>query len=393
MNTLKSPRITLAIIVPLLLSMEAGAITSINAVGPVAGRKPTVPTGLDTITSGPFTLGQSHSVTLSATEYDRDPTSLETRWCSTTTVADATCTPVVTHVASLTPNSATGVVGATISILTPAGLTQGSTYYLVTRAVTNRGYPESTKAGDWSAPVARVINGQAPTAADLVINGELKSNRVLSLAFAYDDVDGDVAGSHLYQWYRSDSATGEPSTLITGATSHQYKAASADVGKYLIAQVIPKSATGNPDTGSAISKVVSDAIAFGGCAYPQSLTVGDRTFACPITTTKATEMGVAYSGTVSHYGGTYARMNWSEAVAFCSGLGGGNRLPTKDELLALYTAHPNNLLSTDLSWPTGGYGYWSSTPTDSGTHYRVDLYYGNSGSGTDVFSYYASCVR
>lgn len=82
--------------------------------------------------------------------------------------------------------------------------------------------------------------------------------------------------------------------------------------------------------------------------------------------------------------------NWFAADSYCTSQ--GLRLPTKDELVALYNAYQNDSIASVCGWPTGNY-YWSSTQNGSGSHYSVYL---NNGG---VYVYYDSnyghvtCVR
>ena len=71
-------------------------------------------------------------------------------------------------------------------------------------------------------------------------------------------------------------------------------------------------------------------------------------------------------------------MNWESAKSYCQGLalaGGGWRLPSKDELLALYATKA----SGTASFPGMNYGrYWSSSAVSgsSGNAWYVNFYYG-----------------
>lgn len=85
-------------------------------------------------------------------------------------------------------------------------------------------------------------------------------------------------------------------------------------------------------------------------------------------------------------------MDWSTASSYCAGLGNGYTLPTKDQLVALYNAYPNNQMNTTWGWPTD-YGYWSSTQYGSGYHYYVSLYNGNVHYSYDSIGKYVACVR
>ena len=71
----------------------------------------------------------------------------------------------------------------------------------------------------------------------------------------YTDADGDVAGTHLYQWYLADDASGANRTAIAGATAITYTVKGADQGRHVVFEVTPVSATGRPAQGTPVSGV------------------------------------------------------------------------------------------------------------------------------------------
>jgi len=83
--------------------------------------------------------------------------------------------------------------------------------------------------------------------------------------------------------------------------------------------------------------------------------------------------------------------NWSEANSYCTNtaINGQNgwRLPTKDELSALY----NSGAMKDQGWTLNN--TWSSTPAGSGGHYFVGLLHGYVSSLYDALENYVTCVR
>jgi hypothetical protein len=82
---------------------------------------------------------------------------------------------------------------------------------------------------------------------------------------------------------------------------------------------------------------------------------------------------------------------WAEANAYCTNTAingqAGWRLPTKEELSALYNSGSMNDQGGTLAYT------WSSTPDGSGKHYRVNLYSGYDGSFSDTDSVFVTCVR
>jgi hypothetical protein len=82
--------------------------------------------------------------------------------------------------------------------------------------------------------------------------------------------------------------------------------------------------------------------------------------------------------------------SFDQATALCSGAINGKtgwRLPTKDELLALYASGAMN----DMGWAL--HNTWSSTTRSSGTYYVVNLISGGVGSDNDKDIQYVTCVR
>jgi tetratricopeptide (TPR) repeat protein len=103
----------------------------------------------------------------------------------------------------------------------------------------------------------------------------------------------------------------------------------------------------------------------------------------------------AQKGYVSQGGLTWMPVTfyktWSEANSYCANttIRGqtGWRLPTKDELSALYASGAMN----GQGWALNG--TWSSTPDSTGNHYFVFLNGGGVDSGIDMGNGYVTCVR
>jgi len=94
----------------------------------------------------------------------------------------------------------------------------------------------------------------APAASDVTIAGVPKYNETLTGMYQYSDANGDLEGyvdsignissTSLYQWYRSEDASGTGKTAISGATNANYTVTSDDAGKYLSFEVTPQAITG-----------------------------------------------------------------------------------------------------------------------------------------------------
>ena len=82
--------------------------------------------------------------------------------------------------------------------------------------------------------------------------------------------------------------------------------------------------------------------------------------------------------------------NYSQATTLCAGTINGQtgwRLPTKDELSALYNSGAMKGQGWTLSIT------WSSTPDSAGDHYYVSLDSGSVYGNIDTNKNYVSCVR
>lgn len=88
---------------------------------------------------------------------------------------------------------------------------------------------------------------------------------------------------------------------------------------------------------------------------------------------------------------------WEDANAYCTRQ--GQRLPTGDELEALYARYPDNKIHTELGWPSD-IRVWSSSGR-AGLHDMISLSSGivhnNGGTtyndGDEAIDVYVTCVR
>jgi methionine-rich copper-binding protein CopC len=83
-----------------------------------------------------------------------------------------------------------------------------------------------------------------PQVSALHVNGQLKLDEVLEIMPEYQDVEGDLADTYAYQWYRGKNQDGSDKAIINGAASKQYTVQAEDVGQYVFVAVTPSAQTG-----------------------------------------------------------------------------------------------------------------------------------------------------
>lgn len=136
-----------------------------------------------------------------------------------------------TIAAGSTSYSATGLENGTLYYFRLRGIGDGVTYDNSAYATDN----ESTAAN--AAPYFDSISGTAPS-------GTAQEGQTLTApSVTYHDADGDLAGTHLYQWEVSDNGTSGWSD-ISSATASTFVIQAAQVGKYLRVGITPVALTG-----------------------------------------------------------------------------------------------------------------------------------------------------
>jgi len=100
----------------------------------------------------------------------------------------------------------------------------------------------------------------APIANNVVINGTFKELETLTASYDYSDINNDLEGSSILQWYRADDSNGTNEESITGATQLTYTLAAADRNKYIRFSVTPVAATGEPASGEIVFSNYTDKI-------------------------------------------------------------------------------------------------------------------------------------
>jgi hypothetical protein len=220
----------------------------------------------------------------------------------------------------------TAIEGATAVTYTIAGADQGQYLVFEVTPVSARGEVGTAAMAVTSAPVATVLTN-APVARDVAIAGATTAGTTLTGSFTYEDADGDQAGAHQYRWYRASDAGGANRSPIAGQNTATYTITAADQGQYLVFEVVPKSLSGAPDTGTAVSTVTAASVT--GAAAPEARNVQ---------VTGATTVGSALAGSFTYFDadsdpeGTHT-YQWYRA----SDAGGANRVPIGGATAATYT--------------------------------------------------------
>ncbi len=89
----------------------------------------------------------------------------------------------------------------------------------------------------------KAVLNEAPKVNSLTIIGNRVLSQTLLASFIYSDLENDSEGTHDYQWYISDAATG-PDVLISGAVNKAFEITRQYLGKYISFRVTPKALTG-----------------------------------------------------------------------------------------------------------------------------------------------------
>ncbi len=214
------------------------------------------------------------------------------------------------------------------------------------------------------SPLTGAVNGRAPVA-KATISGTAVVGNMLTANSGFSDPDVDTEDGTTYSWDIG------PLNLGTSATLAVPPLAGANT---ITLSVTPKTnmAITDPAVGTVSTKEV---------VVPPDL----GKFIKPDNTLRT----------------------WSQADAYCTDLGTGARLPTRDELMNLFLSatsstadqQANSEMCTVHNWPLGdqcdgsNFYYWSSTSNDAGSHYNVDLQNGSPGSYIGNGTVHVACVR
>ncbi len=103
--------------------------------------------------------------------------------------------------------------------------------------------------------VTQVVNAP-PQAASVHFTGVKMLGVTLTGHYTYEDADGDIEGTSVYQWYRSNNASGAGKVAISGATLITYSLQLDDIGYYISFEVTPKASTGSIEGTAVMSSYV-----------------------------------------------------------------------------------------------------------------------------------------
>ncbi|MUV12649.1 hypothetical protein [Noviluteimonas gilva] len=164
------------------------------------------------------------------------------------------------------PVAVPGETGRTYTIRPEDVGTNRRVWFSVEKAATLTGVPNerlrpTSPAGQWQATRQGLIEGHAPTMTTPLINGTVAVGQTLTaVPQGFDDPDGDAQGTHLYAWFQVDNVAGDNPVAIGSATSDTYVVRNVDQAKFLMVRITPVSATGTPNTGTAVTRVTSIAV-------------------------------------------------------------------------------------------------------------------------------------
>lgn len=126
--------------------------------------------------------------------------------------------------------------------------------YLNLGVITKAAKGYSTSAESVSSFLLKNCPPQAAAALLTPVDTTYSTATQLPLSYTYYDKEGNLEGASVLTYYKADDAAGtsNKTQLATGTTAYTYTYADADQGKYLLADVLPKAASGY-STGTVIS--------------------------------------------------------------------------------------------------------------------------------------------
>lgn len=305
------------------------------------------------------------------------------------TVGDAAVMGVV-----VTPDPATVPAGLSVQFTATAQLSDNSTQditdtaswgsYATGVATVIGGLATGVSVGDASITATDMLSGQSGSAALTVTNAvmtELAVTPKTATVSVGQDQQFDATAT------LSDGSTQDMTTSVSWSSGDLAIASiGSNTGLATGVAVGSSTITAMTQDGSGLGDTAELTVTGAGCTTDGLIDGAGKTWTCPLTQSQADADGIAYGMTYSENGIVYALLNWPQADAYCTGLGGGYYLPSQNELQGLYDEFGS--LENHAGWP-GERAYWSSTMgTYAGTHYRFYLGYGTSGgTAHDANSY------
>ncbi|MBL0512322.1 Ig-like domain-containing protein [Aeromonas media] len=305
------------------------------------------------------------------------------------TVGDAAVMGVV-----VTPDPATVPAGLSVQLTATAQLSDNSTQDITDTASWGSdatgvatvigGLATGVSVGDASITATDMVSGQSGSVALTVTNAVMTALAVTpktATVSVGQDQQFDATAT------LSDGSTQDMTTSVSWSSGDLAIASiGSNTGLATGVSVGSSTITAMTQDGSGLVDTAELTVTGAGCATDTLVDGAGKTWTCPLTQSQADADGIAYGMTYSENGIVYALLNWPQADAYCTGLGGGYYLPSQNELQGLYDEFGS--LENHAGWP-GERAYWSSTMgTYAGTHYRFYLGYGTSGgTAHDANSY------
>lgn len=152
-----------------------------------------------------------------------------------------------------------------------------------------QGLPDRSFTIQYPAPVANTYScwyndwdpsiPTPPWAYNIAIQGTLIDESTVTGIYTYEDINGDLEGSSIYQWYTADSL-GAALVAIDSAWTINYTIDSLDIGKYLVFEITPVALTGDTTVGET-HQVWSD-FAIGGVGIAEKEPLNVRFYPNPV---------------------------------------------------------------------------------------------------------------
>lgn len=224
------------------------------------------------------------------------------------------------------------------------------------------------------SPKTPAVVGHKPIAKNVkILNVSPVLGDELTLSYEYEDADFDVKDTPTIVWlYNSNEVSGQTNLTYTPTFNPvtQEGVECADVT--VQAKVIPKSRTGDPDSGDEVSS--------------QTVKVSINLGTIP--------------GFIKP--NAHTQNTWSEANDYCNNTLGA-RLPTVAELQNVFNTYAQEtgfIMSSKYGWPLqaarcGGSSnnYWASDVAPNGLHYDVSMFDGTKfySQVTDASPFHVAC--